>query len=128
MTGVLPLGVPCLACAPPNTCKPGTATTADADLPGSDLLPYPLYGTVPELAAACSANPLCVAFTSSGLRGALKGRGALLNTTTLVDTASPGAQWTCTYIKYTGVWYRTWKTGTRYLETAGSTGVQHQVL
>lgn len=50
-----------------------------------------------------------MAFTSTGWRGELKGRGALLNTTTLLDTASPGAERTCTYMKYTGVWYRTYR-------------------
>ncbi len=70
------------------------------DIPGADLLPYLLYGTVPELAAACAANASCVAFTSTGRRGALKG-GAFLNRTALLSASATPAP-TCTYIKYTG--------------------------
>ncbi len=70
------------------------------DIPGADLLPHPLYGTVSELAAACAANASCVAFTSTGRRGALKG-GAAINRTALLSASATLAP-ACTYIKYTG--------------------------
>ncbi len=86
-----------LSALPASLCALGADISASAN-----LSPYSLYGTTGELAAACDADPACLAFSSNGFAGRLKGASFLAGTTGLLDTEGPAVANLCVYLKHSG--------------------------